>query len=94
MTVAPLTDALRQRYSIDERVRGLVVTAVTATSEAGRIQVPVGTVILQVNGRPVATAAEFRAQVAAARAANREGVLILFRTPQGNRPFVLELSDN
>ncbi|MCA3698241.1 MAG: hypothetical protein IOB84_00445, partial [Brevundimonas sp.] len=55
---------------------------------------PVGTVILQVNGRPVATAAEFRAQVAAARAANREGVLILFRTPQGNRPFVLELSDN
>lgn len=94
MTVAPLTEALRQRYSIDDRVRGLVITGVVPTSEAGRIQVPVGTVILQVNGRPVATAAEFREQVSAARAANRDSVLVLFRTPQGNRPFVLELSDN
>jgi serine protease Do len=94
MTVAPLTDALRQRYSLAEGVRGLVITAVAATSEAGRAQVPVGTVILQVNSRPVSTVAEFRALVAAARAANRDGILVLFRTPQGNRPFVLELSDN
>ncbi len=94
MTVAPLTDALRQRYSIAESVRGLVITAVAETSEAGRAQVPVGTVILQVNGRPVATAADFRSAVTAARAANRDSILVLFRTPQGNRPFVLELSDN
>ncbi|MBX9708272.1 MAG: Do family serine endopeptidase [Caulobacteraceae bacterium] len=94
MTVAPLTDALRQRYSLGEGVRGLVITAVAATSEAGRAQVPVGTVILQVNSRPVTTVAEFREQVSAARAANRDSVLVLFRTPQGNRPFVLELSDN
>ena len=94
MTVAPLTDALRQRYSIADSVRGLVVTAVSETSRAGRAGIPAGTVILQVNGRPVATVAEFRAQVAAARAANRDSILLLFRTPRGNQPFPLELSDN
>ncbi|MEQ7156181.1 Do family serine endopeptidase [Brevundimonas aurifodinae] len=94
MSVAPVTDALRQRYSIAEGVRGLVITAVAETSRAGRAQIPVGTVILQANGRPVSTAAEFRAVVADARAANRESILLLLRIPAGNRPFVLELSDN
>jgi serine protease Do len=94
MTVAPLTDALRSRYSIAENVRGLVITAVSETSRAGRAQIPVGTVILQANGRPVASAADLREVVAAARAANRDSILLLFRIPAGNRPFVLELSDN
>jgi serine protease Do len=94
MTVAPLTDALRSRYSIAEGVRGLVITAVTETSRAGRAQVPAGTVILQANGRPVATVADLQGVITAARAANRDSILLLLRIPAGNRPFVLELSDN
>ena len=50
--------------------------------------------ILQANGRPVSTVADLREIVAAARAANRDSILLLFRIPAGNRPFVLELSDN
>jgi serine protease Do len=92
MTLAPVTDALRSRFSIDEDVRGLVVTAVAETSRAGRAQVPAGAVILQANGRPVSTVADLRAVIASARQANRESVLLLFRIPQGNRPFVLELA--
>ena len=92
MTVAPITDALRSRFSIDENVRGLVVTAIAETSRAGRAQVPAGAVILQANGRPLSTVAELRAAVTAARAAGRDSILLLFRIPQGNRPFVLELS--
>jgi serine protease Do len=92
MTLAPLTEALRSRYSIADNVRGLVVTAVAASSRAGRAQVPAGAVILQVNGRPISTAAELRAGIASARAAGRDSILLLFRVPQGNRPFVLELS--
>lgn len=91
MTVAPITEALRSRYSIDEGVRGLVVTGVSETSRAGRAQVPTGAVIMQANGRPVSTVAELREVIAAARTANRDSVLLLFRIPQGNRPFVLEL---
>ncbi|WP_298162626.1 Do family serine endopeptidase [Brevundimonas sp.] len=93
MTVAPITEALRSRFSIDEGVRGLVVTAVAESSRAGRAQVPAGAVIQQANGRPVATVTELRAAIASAREAGRESVLLLFRVPQGNRPFVLELSD-
>ena len=92
MTVAPITEALRSRFSIDENVRGLVVTAIAESSRAGRAQVPAGAVILQANGRPVATAADLRAVIASARQAGRDSVLLLFRIPQGNRPFVLELS--
>jgi serine protease Do len=94
MTVAPLTDALRSRYSIAESVRGLVITAVVETSRAGRAQIPVGTVILQVNSVPVSSAAQMRQIIDAARTANRETILVLFRTPNGNRAFPLELSDN
>ncbi len=93
MTLAPLSDALRSRYSIAEGVRGLVITAVTETSRAGRAQVQPGFVILQANGRQVSTAAELRGVIDQARAANRDGVLLLLRIPQGNRPFVLELED-
>ncbi|CAL1690746.1 Periplasmic pH-dependent serine endoprotease DegQ [Brevundimonas subvibrioides] len=91
MTVAPITEALRSRYSIDENVRGLVITGVAETSRAGRAQVPAGAVIMQANGRPVSSVAELREVIAAARTANRDSVLLLFRIPQGNRPFVLEL---
>ena len=92
MTVAPVTDALRSRYSIAENVSGLVVTSVTETSRAGRAQVPAGAVILQANGRRLSSAGELREVISAARAAGRDSVLLLFRVPQGNRPFVLELS--
>jgi serine protease Do len=91
MTVAPITEALRSRYSIDDGVRGLVVTAVAETSRAGRAQVPAGAVIMQANGRPVSNVGDLRDIIATARTANRDSVLLLFRVPQGNRPFVLEL---
>jgi serine protease Do len=93
MTLAPLSDALRSRFSIPEGVRGLVITAATETSRAGRAGVQPGFVILQANGRPISTVAELRAVIEQARAGNRDGVLLLVRIPAGNRPFVLELED-
>jgi len=92
MTLAPLSEALRSRFSIPETVRGLVITAAVPTSRAGRAGVEPGFVIVQANGRPVSTVAELRAVVEQAKAANRDGVLLLLRIPQGNRPFVLELA--
>jgi serine protease Do len=94
MTVAPLTEALRSRYSIDERIRGLVITATSETSRAGRAGFQPGFVILQANSRPVTTVAELRSIIAEARAADRKSVLLLVRIPAGNRPVLLELSDN
>ncbi|MBU1347845.1 MAG: Do family serine endopeptidase [Alphaproteobacteria bacterium] len=94
MTVAPVTEALRSRFSIPDGVQGLVITAVADGSRAARDRYEPGFVILQANGRPVRTAADLRAAVAAARAAEREGILLLLRAGRnGNVPIVLELSE-
>jgi serine protease Do len=93
MTLAPLNEQLRSRYSIAETVRGLVITGAAETSRAGRAGVQPGFVIMNANGRPISTVAELRSVIDQARAAKRESVLLLIRIPQGNRPFVLELSD-
>jgi serine protease Do len=92
MTVTGITPALRQRYSIPDGVNGVVVTAVEPRSKAGQIGMPAGTVILRANNRTVSSAAELKAAVDAARLAERPGVLLLVRTPNGNTSIVLELS--
>ena len=93
MTLAPITEALRTRFSIPDDVQGLVITGATETSRAGRAGVQPGFVIKQANGRRLATVAELRALIEQARAADSESILLLIRIPQGNRPFVLQLSD-
>ena len=89
LTVAPISAALRSRYDLAETVRGVVVTAVEARSEAGRLRFQPGMVIVQANGRNVSTVRELRDAVEAARSANRPGVLLLVRTTAGNAPIVL-----
>jgi serine protease Do len=92
MGVSALTPALKSRYSIEADVRGVVITSVEARSKAGALGVPVGTVILRANQRAVTTPDELKAAIDAARAAGRPGVLIQFRTAQGQTVLrVLEL---
>lgn len=91
LTVTPITSALRQRYSIPSDVTGVVVTNVAPRSKAAEVRMPEGTVIQRANGRPVTTAAEFKAAVDGARAAGRPGVLLLLRTQGGNTSWVLDL---
>jgi serine protease Do len=93
MTVAPLTPALRTRYSLPADQQGVVVTAVTPRSRAARLQVPPGLVILRANNRAVSTPAELKAAIDAARSAGRPGVLLLVRTPSGRASVVLPLTD-
>ena len=92
LTVTPLTETLRSRYSVPARVEGLVITGVAEGSRAAREGYEAGFVIQQANNRPVRTVAELRAAVTAARTAGREGVLLLIRTSSGNVPVVLQLS--
>lgn len=93
LRVAPVSTSLRSRYELPANVNGLVITAVTPTSRAARLAFQPGFVILQVNQRAVSTVAEMQSLIAAARQANRTGVLLLVRTPTGNASVVLPLSD-
>ena len=89
MTVTPITAALRQRYSIPEDMQGVVVTAVAPRSEAGKMRMPVGTVIQRANNRVVRSEADLKAAVDAARSAGRPGVFLLIRVQGANSSVVL-----
>ena len=92
LTVSSVTRALRQRYDIPADVDGVVVTDVSAGSEAAKLGLPPGLLILRANNRVVTDAASFRAAVDAARAAGRPGVLLMVRYQGTNRSVVLPLA--
>ena len=89
LTVAPISAALRSRYELPENVRGVVVTAVEARSEAGRLRFQPGMVILQADGRNLTSVKDMRDAVEAVKTARRPGVLLMVRTASGNVPIVL-----
>jgi serine protease Do len=73
-------------------VNGVVVTAVDASSEAGKLGIPAGLVIFRANNRAVTTPAEFRTAVEAARTSGRPSVLLMVRYQGNNRSLVLPLA--
>jgi serine protease Do len=89
LTVAPMSEALRRRYSIPAPVNGLVVTA---AETIGELNFRPGFVITRSGTGPIRTPAELQAAIDAARRANRPGVFLIVWTPQGNTPIVLPLS--
>ncbi|WP_372706236.1 trypsin-like peptidase domain-containing protein [Brevundimonas sp.] len=93
LSLAPLTSALRSRYEIPDNVSGVVITAVAPRTAAARRGFEPGFVITQANNRAVASAADFRAVIAAARQAGRPSVLLFVRTPQGTATVLLELAE-
>lgn len=93
LSLAPLSAALRSRYSIPENVSGVVVTDVARGTPAARLGLQAGFVITRVNMQAVTTAAEVRAAIASAKQAGRGGVLLSVRTPQGSRAASLLFDD-
>ncbi len=79
LVVQTLTPALAQQFGIPA-VKGVVVTEVAPGSIAALAGIRPGTVILQVNRKPVTNATEFKQAVAKSKAKKR--VLLLIR--QGN----------
>ena len=91
LTVAPMSAALRQRFSIPDNVDGLVVTA---AKTVGELRFQPGYVIRRGATGPIRTPDELRAAVAAARQAGRSGLYLVVWTPQqGSVPVVMDLPD-
>jgi len=91
MKVAPLNGALRQQYGLPDGLEGAVVTDVVRGSKAQQVNLLPGMVIVRANNRAVTTPDDLSTAVAEAKAAGRPGVLLLVRTPGGNRSVVLDL---
>jgi serine protease Do len=89
MTLAPIDDAIRKKFSIDARVaKGVVVTEVGATSAAGRKGIKAGDVIVEAAQEQVATAADVGKAIEKVRKDGRRAILLRIEDPKGQMRYV------
>ena len=88
MKVAAISQELRERFSLREDQRGVVITDVASGSAAAERGVRPGDVIVEVSQEAVATPSEVLERVDRARQANRRNVLMLIENPQNGLRWV------
>jgi serine protease Do len=89
MSLAPLSEALRQQYGLGPTVHGVVVTHVAPDSEAGQEGLRPGVVIVRAGDHVAQTPADVAAAVADARHDHRPSVLLFLNV--GGRPAAVPL---
>ena len=77
MTLTSLTPELRDRYKVDEKVKGALITEVAQDGAAAEKGLEVGDVVLEAGGKPVDGASDVSAAADAAEKAGKTSVLIL-----------------
>lgn len=93
LTVTPLTPAMRETYSIAESVTGILVTNADLNSDAAQKGVSEGDVIVDINQNAAKDIATLEQEIAKARAAGRDSVLLLINRLGNVRFVVVKLQD-
>ena len=88
LSIAPLSSGLREKYKIDKKVKGVVITAVDPLSAAAGKRIKAGDVIAEVTQEEVTDPGQVVARVAAVKKAGRKSVLFLIADPKGELRFV------
>ncbi|MCK7613505.1 Do family serine endopeptidase [Roseibium sediminicola] len=88
MMLAELDDSLREQFSIEEDVTGVVVTEVEPGSSAEEKRVMAGDVIKEVAQEPVETPADVQAEIKKLKDGGRRSALLLLSNPTGDVRFV------
>ena len=88
LTLVPLTPDLARRSNRPAGARGVIISAVDPSSDAGEKGLRPGFLILSVNQVAVTSPAEVVAAVEAARRANRRSVLLLVKSGTTPEAFV------
>ncbi len=90
--LSALTDQAREQYNIDDKTRGVVVSAVDPNSEAADKGFRPGDVIVGIGNRNVRTPTDVEQGIAEARKAGRETVLLLVAGDQGQHYVALKVA--
>ncbi|MEM7618706.1 MAG: DegQ family serine endoprotease, partial [Pseudomonadota bacterium] len=93
MSVASITDQIRDTYGLSERVNGVVVTDLKNRGEAAKAGVMVGDVIEEVNKQPIENAKEFTKIIDKVEKAKRKFVLLLVNREGDVRFMGVKLSN-
>ncbi len=93
MTLGPLTDELRGQLGLDGTARGIVVLDIDEDSEAYEKGLRAGDLITEAGQERVATVADLREQIDAAREAGRRSLLLLVRRDGEPRFVALNIEE-
>ena len=88
LSIAPLTDDLRNKYGISGTVEGVVITDVSPDSPAARKKVKPGDVIVEVTQEEVRQPQDVVSRLKAVKKSGRRRVLLLLSDAKGELRFV------
>jgi len=91
LRVAPITNELRERYSLRREQRGVVITEVTPGGPGAERELRPGDVIVEVQQEKVSTPQELAERIERARRQNRATVLLMVEGQGGQRFVPLRL---
>lgn len=77
MTVSTITDDLRKKFKADEKIKGVIITEVSADGAASEKRLEPGDVIVEAGGNVVESAADVSEAVAQAEKDSKSSVLLL-----------------
>ena len=88
LSLAPLTDELRERYDIGKSIEGVIVVEVKPNSPAAQKDIKPGDVIVEVTQEKVKRPQDVKARLLAVRKSGRRSVLLLLSDTKGELRFV------
>ena len=90
--LSELTDSLREEFSIDPEISGLIILSVDESSSAYENGLRVGDIITDVAQKPVNTVKEVEELVSGAKNEGRQSILLLVRREGHPRFIVLKFN--
>src|SRR5450631_2540992 len=88
LDLANLTDELRKKHNIKDKVKGVLITGVDANSAAAEKRLMPGMVIAEVQQQPVGSADELQQRIEKLKKDGKKAVVLLVVTPDGDPSFV------
>jgi serine protease Do len=88
LDLANLTDDLRKKHKIKDKVKGVLIVGVDANSPASEKRLAPGMVIAEVQQQPVTNAAELQTRVDKFKKDGKKTVMLLVVSPDGDPSFV------
>ena len=88
LDLANLTDELRKKHNIKDKVKGVVITGVEPNSPAAEKRLAPGMVIAEVQQQPVTNATELQQRIEKLKKDGKKAVVLLVVSPDGDPSFV------
>jgi len=88
LDLANLTDELRKKHNIKDKVKGVLITGVDANSPAAEKRLVPGMVIAEIQQQPVANATELQQRIDKLKKDGKKAAVLLVVTPDGDPSFV------